>query len=135
MHLGSSTPPTIVSGPAATVATQDLADIRLVGSESGWSARRRGHLQTMWADGAGPMSAAARSALSTVSTLEAVAARAYQPLVPYPTGWPATDLANALKDTARLIKSDIGTEVVSVDYGSWDMHDGYGTLEWGDMQT
>jgi uncharacterized protein (DUF1501 family) len=24
--------------------------------------------------------------------------------------------------------------VVSVDFGSWDMHDGYGTLEWGSMQ-
>jgi uncharacterized protein (DUF1501 family) len=135
VHLGSSTPPTIVSGPAPTVATQRLADVRLVGSDSGWAARRRGHLQTMWGDSDSPMSVAARSALSTVDTLGAVAARAYTPLVPYPTAWPAGDLANALKDTAALIKSDIGTEVVSVDYGSWDMHDGYGNLQWGDMQS
>jgi uncharacterized protein (DUF1501 family) len=134
VHLGNSTPPTLVSGPAASVATQELGDIRLVGSESGWAGRRRGHLETMWGDSSSAMSNAARSALSTVSTLETIAARAYQPLVPYPSGWPATDLSNALKDTARLIKSDIGTEVVSVDYGSWDMHDGYGNLEWGEMQ-
>jgi uncharacterized protein (DUF1501 family) len=134
VHLGSSTPPTLVEGPSPSVATEKLEDIRLVGSESGWAARRRGHLQTMWADGDSPMAAAARSALSTVATLGAVAGRAYKPLVQYPSGWPATDLSNALRDTARLIKSDIGTEVVSVDYGSWDMHDGYGNLEWGDMQ-
>ena len=38
------------------------------------------------------------------------------------------------KDTAALIKADVGTEVVSVDFGSWDMHDNYGTLDWGRMQ-
>ena len=80
------------------------------------------------------MARAARSALSTVSTLGTVAARPYVPATPYPTSWPGTDLSNALKDTAKLIKADIGTEVVSIDFGSWDMHDDYGTLEWGDMQ-
>ena len=134
VHLGNATPPTLVEGPAPTVATRELADVRLVGSERGWGARRRGQLQTMWGSGDGPMAEAAQSALSTVSTLGAVAARAYQPAVTYPTGWPATDLSKALQDTARLIKADIGTEVVSVDYGSWDMHDGYGNLDWGDMQ-
>ncbi len=58
----------------------------------------------------------------------------YVPDVTYPRVWPATDLSDALKDTARLIKADIGTEVVSIDYGSWDMHSDYGTTEWGDMQ-
>ncbi|HET6653142.1 MAG TPA: DUF1501 domain-containing protein, partial [Nocardioides sp.] len=134
VHLGSSTPPTIVSGPAASVATQKLEDIKLVGSDSGWAARRRGHLQTMWGAGDSPMAVAARSALSTVATLGAVAGGSYKPAVSYPMAWPASDLSEALIDTARLIKSDIGTEVVSVDYGSWDMHDGYGNLEWGDMQ-
>ena len=134
VHLGSSTPPTLVEGPASTVATRELGDVRLVGSEHGWGARRRRHLQTMWGDGPSPMARAAQSALSTVSTLGTVAARAYEPVVPYPVGWPATDLSKALQDTARLLKADIGTVVVSVDYGSWDMHDGYGTLEWGDMQ-
>jgi uncharacterized protein (DUF1501 family) len=134
VHLGNATPPTLVEGPAATVAARDLGDVRLVGSDSGWAPRRRRHLETMWGSGDNPMSRAARSALGTVSTLGAVAAGAYRPEVPYPSGWPATDLANALKDTAKLIKADIGTEVVSVDYGSWDMHDGYGNLEWGDMQ-
>jgi uncharacterized protein (DUF1501 family) len=46
----------------------------------------------------------------------------------------AADVASALKDTAQLIKADIETEVVSVDFGSWDMHDNYGNLEYGEMQ-
>jgi uncharacterized protein (DUF1501 family) len=135
VHLGSSTPPTLVEGPAPTVATQKLADLQLVGSEDGWAARRRSHLQTMWGAGDDPMAVAARSALATVTTLGAVADAPYQPSAAYPSRWPATDLAEALKDTARLIKADLGTEVVSIDYGSWDMHDGYGNLEWGEMQS
>ncbi len=48
--------------------------------------------------------------------------------------WPATGLSDALKDTARLIKADVGTEVVSIDYGSWDMHADYGGTTSGNMQ-
>jgi uncharacterized protein (DUF1501 family) len=135
VHLGDSTPPTLIEGPAPTVATRGLGDVKLVGSDSGWERARRSHLETMWGSGDGPLSRAARSALSTVATLGAVASGPYEPAVTYPTAWPAGDLAKALKDTAKLIKADIGTEVVSVDYGSWDMHDGYGNLEWGDMQS
>ena len=64
-----------------------------------------------------------------------VAAADYTPAVTYPRAWPATDLSDALKDTAQAIKADVGTEVVSIDYGSWDMRSDYGTLEWGDMQS
>ena len=39
-----------------------------------------------------------------------------------------------LEDTAHLIKADVGTDVVSIDFGSWDMHSGYGTTAGGDMR-
>ena len=45
------------------------------------------------------------------------------------------DLADALQDTAQLIKADLGTSAVAIDFGSWDMHSDYGTTEWGDMQS
>jgi uncharacterized protein (DUF1501 family) len=134
VHLGSSTPPTLVEGPTPTVATDRLADIRLAGSDGGWGDRRRSQLQTMWADDTTPLGMAARSALGTELTLAPVGAQTYRPGVAYPNEWPATDLSAALQDAAHLIKSDLGTEVVSVDFGSWDMHDGYGTLASGEMQ-
>ena len=131
VHFGTSTPPTLVEGPTPAVAATSLDSIQLSGAEGEWSARRRGQLQTMWAGAPGPLGAAANSALETVATLAPIAAQAYQPQVTYPREWPGTDLSDALKDTAQLIKADVGAEVVSVDFGSWDMHDGYGTLEWG----
>jgi uncharacterized protein (DUF1501 family) len=135
VHLGSSTPPTLVEGPSPTVATTSLADVRLAGAEGDWAARRRAHLHTMWDSRPGPLGEAAASALATVATLEPVGRQEYQPAVAYPRDWPGTDLADALQDTAHLIKADLGTEVVSVDFGSWDMHDGYGTLDWGEFQS
>lgn len=134
VHLGSSTPPTLIQGQAPSVATGSLDRIRLAGADDGWEGRRRTQLEKMWAGTSGPLGDAARSALSTSRTLGALGAKPYRPEVTYPTAWPARDLSDALKDTAKLIKADLGAEVVSVDFGSWDMHADYGTLEWGEMQ-
>ncbi|MDR7362093.1 DUF1501 domain-containing protein [Nocardioides marmoribigeumensis] len=132
VHMGDTMPPTMIEGPAPTLATNGLSDIGLIGADDGYAARRRTQLNTMWGGNTGPLGNATRSALEAVSTLSGVGK--YTPSVAYPTGWPGTDLSKALKDTAALIKADVGTEVVSIDFGSWDMHDGYGTLGWGRMQ-
>jgi uncharacterized protein (DUF1501 family) len=135
VHMGSATPPTLVSGPNPSLAAESMKQIGLSGADSGWGDRRRSQLETMWSGSDTPLALAARSAMAAVQTMAPVVASAYKPAVAYPTGWPATDLATALKDTARLIKADVGTDVVSIDFGSWDMHDGYGTLDSGDMTT
>jgi uncharacterized protein (DUF1501 family) len=134
VHLGSSTPPTLVLGPSPTLALGGLDEVELDGSGNGWGPRRRGQLSTTWNRDKGPLGAAARSALSAVDTLGPLAAGVVSPDVTYPTDIPAADLAAALEDTARLVKADLGTEVVSVDFGGWDMHDNYGTLAFGEMQ-
>ena len=133
VHMGGTTPPTMIEGPAPTLATNGLSDVGLIGADNGYAARRRAQLTTMWAASTGPLGNATRSAMEAVQTLSGIGK--YTPSVAYPTAWPASDLSDALKDTAALIKADVGTEVVSVDFGSWDMHDGYGNLEWGRMQS
>ncbi|HET6561878.1 MAG TPA: DUF1501 domain-containing protein [Marmoricola sp.] len=133
VHLGGATPPTLIEGTAPSVATRQLRGIDLVGSKNGWKARRRAQLDATWRRAPGPLGAAARSALETVDALGPLGAQAYRPAVRYPTGFPATDLSAALQDTAHLIKADVGTEVVSIDFGSWDMHSNYGTVEAGEM--
>ena len=137
VHLGSGITPTLLVGDAPALAATDLDKITLTGTSSGWAARRRRHLSTMWAPDSGPLGDAARAALSTVSTLAPVVRSTYKPSngVVYPRDWPATDLSDALKDTAELIRAEVGTEVVSIDFGSWDMHAEYGTTEWGEMQS
>jgi len=77
-----------------------------------------------------------RSALATVKQPSPIA---QQTVVPqngavYPRDFPAVDLSDALKDTAHLIRANVGTEVISIDYGSWDMHSNYGRPGSGEMQ-
>ena len=135
VHLSSSILPTMLAGPSPTLAADRLDQVSLVGAENpdAWSRKRRKSLDLMWS-GRGALAPAYRSATATVDKVAAVARQDYQPAVAYPTAWPATDLSEALRDTAQLIKSEVGTEVVSIDYGSWDLHSDYGTLEWGEMQ-
>ena len=54
---------------------------------------------------------------------------------PYPTVWNATPFAEPLKNAAQLIRADIGTDVIAIDAGNWDLHTGYGTIQWGTMQS
>jgi uncharacterized protein (DUF1501 family) len=138
IHLTSSIVPTALSGPAPALAANRIEQISLVGAEKTdeWSRRRRRQLDLMWRGGRGSaVHDAYRSAVRTVDVLAPVARKEYSPAVSYPRQWPAADLSDAMRDTAQLIKSNVGTEVVTIDYGSWDMHSDYGTLEWGEMQS
>jgi uncharacterized protein (DUF1501 family) len=137
IHLTSSMVPTMLVGSAPTLSADRLSRIALSGATDNWSSRRKRQLQTVWGNAAGPLGDAGRSALQTVERLAPVAAESYRPHngARYPDAWPATDLAAALQDTAHLIRSDVGTEVVSIDYGSWDLHSDYGKVAFGEMQT
>jgi uncharacterized protein (DUF1501 family) len=136
IHLTSSVVPTMMSGTAPALAAGGLDEISLSGDDQvEWAQRRRTGLGMVWAGGTGVgLYDAYRSAIRTVDVLAPATGKAYTPAVAYPTSWPGSDLADALKDTARLIKADVGTDVVSIDYGTWDMHSDYGTTAWGHMQ-
>ena len=84
----------------------------------------------------GSLGRAARSALDTVATMAPYARQTYTSPngVVYPDVWPAGDLSDALKNSAQLIRANVGTEVIAIDYGSWDMHTDVGRVDGGDMQ-
>ncbi|HSV39440.1 MAG TPA: DUF1501 domain-containing protein [Nocardioidaceae bacterium] len=134
--LGTSTPATQVEGPSPTVTAPNLDGILLAGAEDAgeWGTRRLTSLQTMWAGAPGALGRGFESAYATANKVRPIAQAPYTPTVPYPSEWPGEDLAQALMDAARLIKADIGTQVITVDFGGWDMHTGYGTLDWGRMR-
>ena len=47
--------------------------------------------------------------------------------------YPDNDLGRALREVARIVRGDVGVEVITVDQGDWDHHTGLGTLERGGM--
>lgn len=135
VNLGDPITPTALVGPAPVLATGALDSLTLAAATGKYASRRRAQLSTVWGGAPGPLGAAARSALTTVRELAPIVDQTYRPTVSYPSAWPATGLSDALQDTAHLIKADVGTEVVTIDYGSWDMHSGYGTTAYGSMQS
>lgn len=141
VQFGTTIVPTSMAGPAPVIAAQSMRELVLAGAnpqwdDATWQARRRTQLDTVWQPARGPLGASARSALTTVDELAPYARATYTPHngAVYPTDWRARDLAEALSNTAQLIRADVGTEVVAIDYGSWDMHTGIGNLQGGDMQ-
>lgn len=142
VQLGTSIIPTALTGPEPTIATNDIASLSLAGANPQWDSaewrrRRRNQLETIWNHEPGSLGQAARSALHTVNQMEPYARKTYKPHhgVKYPTDWPASDLSDALQNSAQLIRANVGTEAIAVDYGSWDMHTDVGTTDWGDMQS
>ena len=125
--MGFSTPITAMYGPQGTVTTNRVKDMELAGAES--DGRRARSLQTLWSGAPGAAGRGGRSALTAVgdfAPVRRIAANA--------AAYPDDDLGQALADSARTIKADIGAQVISVDHdGGWDMHANLGTLEWGTM--
>jgi uncharacterized protein (DUF1501 family) len=126
--VGSGLLPTSMFGPELTLATDRTENIQLFGAQddAGQVLRRRA-LTQLWGDAGGPLGVGARSSLATTATLGPALEVGYVPA--NGAKYPDSDLGLALKDTARLVKAQVGVEVVTLDYGSWDMHSNLGTLD------
>jgi uncharacterized protein (DUF1501 family) len=69
------------------------------------------------------VSASGTTTLEGIKQIHEVMKVPYQPGAKYPE---KNRLAKQLEEAARLIKADIGLEVVGVDYGGWDTHNNQG---------
>ncbi len=126
VHLGSGMVPTALYGRSPTLAVSDVDATDLNGPTGVHRRDRAAALAQMWSRTGGDLGTSARSALRVAREFEGVAGRASRPEngASYPVG----DLGDALQDAARLIRADLGVRALTVDYGSWDMHAGLGTV-------
>lgn len=132
VQLGSSMVPTSLYGPEPVLGLKSLEDLSLAGDDATNMARRKKALHRVWDGASGPLGQGVRAALETSESLDHLA----KPVSPlngavYPRG----DLGDALAETARLIRADVGARVVTLDYGSWDMHTLLGKVDGGSMNT
>ncbi|MCZ4499326.1 MAG: hypothetical protein JWQ74_1879 [Marmoricola sp.] len=131
--MGMPVPITALYGPQPTVAADSIESLSLSGDDE-WDPqhRRPTSMKTMWADVPGAMGHGARSALSAVTDFDPV--RAVSDKAANGAAYPDDDLGKALLAAARMIKGNVGTDVIAVDHnGDWDQHTDVGTLEWGRM--
>lgn len=133
IHLGESTPPTSMYGPAPSASAMSVDNVKLYGPQNDPAGLRPKSLHTTWDSAPGPLGDAARAALQLVVDFKPVQSTAAKPAngATYPGG----DLSDALQSAARTIRGDVGAEVISIDHGSWDMHAGLGGVDRGDFKT
>ena len=131
VQMGSGTVPTSLYGTSPVVATRGLRDLKMTGESREARVRRTRSLHRTWDHANGSLGRAARAAMTTSARIGSLATTETRPQngARYPTG----DLGNALADTARLLRADMGVETVTIDYGNWDMHIQVGNVTAGAM--
>lgn len=133
LQIGTAMPPTSLAGPERSIAIESIDDMRMAGVDE-WDTdgRRTRSMKTVWASAPGPLGAAARATMSAIDDFAPVKRTAQTPAngASYPDG----DFGRAMRAVARTIRGDVGAEVITVDFGTWDHHVDLGTLEWGAME-
>jgi uncharacterized protein (DUF1501 family) len=135
VQLGMDFPTAALTGPEPAMATSSLGDLVVPGADGDYTARRYASLAASWAGAQGPLAAGAAQAVAISkgpgTTLKGMA----DSTTAYPTEWYAGPFAEPLKNAAKLIRANVGTDVIAIDAGNWDLHTNYGTLQWGSMQS
>lgn len=121
--------PTALYGPEPWMGFDRLDELGVAGDDQWDTADNRlRSLEKMWGRSRSPLAPALRSAVAAVSDLAPAQATTSQ------SSFPKSDLGKALAAVSRTIRGDVGTSVITVDQGDWDMHSDLGTVEWGRMQ-
>ncbi|WP_435745800.1 DUF1501 domain-containing protein [Nocardioides sp. SYSU DS0663] len=130
LSLGGGVMPASLYGPEAAMSAGDVESVGIPGADQ-YDAKggRTRSLHTLWDGQSGPLGRAMRSTFDAVD--------GFAPVKETPdrrSSYPRSDLGRAMAEVARVVKGDVGVEVVTVDQGDWDMHSDLGTLEWGRMR-
>ena len=127
----SGPPPTALVGPVPLMTVGSVDGMIIAGDDqydTDPAGKRRRSLQTLWGDDKSALGKAMRATLQATTDFEPV-----QSTADNRASYGNSDLGRALSEVARVIRGDVGVEVLTVDQGDWDMHSGLGTLDWGQM--
>ncbi len=127
----NGTPPTELSGPLPLMTIGSLDDATIAADDQ-WdtdpAGKRRRSLHTLWDHDGSAMGTAVRATLQATADITP-AVQATDNLASYG----GSPLGDALAAAARIIRGNVGTEVITVDQGDWDMHTDLGNLANGRM--
>ena len=113
-------------GTISPVAIQSIVDYHLNG-DTATASRMLASLNRLYSLDSELLSASAQAAESAINILASVAYADYRPQngVTYPN----SDFALALRQSAALIRADVGLEAACIDLGGWDTHVNQGGAE------
>ena len=131
--VGGGVPPTSLVGTEAFLSADSVEDVEIAGDDQ-WDTegRRLRSLHTLWDGHPSPLAPAMAATFRADRAFQPV--RDTSPDPAHGASYGRSDLGKALRTAARVIKGDVGTQVITLDHGDWDMHTDLGTLEWGRMR-
>lgn len=110
--------PLSLHGPVPATSLRSIADFHLQGRPQELGILRQ-QLASLWCGGDW-FADDARATFEALAILESADPTRYAP--ENGAAYPESDLGQALKQVAQLIKADVGLEVACVDVGGWDTH-------------
>lgn len=110
---------TSLRGYTSANAFRSITDYHLNGDEAQTN-QLMASLASLYQNADSPLDMAAQATLDTLRTVERINVDQYQPA--NNATYTETDYGRALKQTAALIKADVGLEVACVDLGNFDTH-------------
>jgi uncharacterized protein (DUF1501 family) len=125
---GTSTIPTSLVGPAATMSAGRVDDVELPGSDE--DGRRQKSLRVMWHREKSTLGRSMRTTFEAISAFGPA-----QNAADNHSTYPGTSLGQSLATAAQIIRGDVGVEVITVDQGDWDMHTDMGSADGGWMSS
>jgi uncharacterized protein (DUF1501 family) len=121
--------PTSLYGAQPVMSAGSVDDVHIPGDDKWDTTRgRRASLHTLWDGDRSTLGTAMRSMFGALDDFAPV-----QATDDHRDRYPDTDLGRALSEVARVVRGDVGVEVITVDQGNWDMHSDLGTADGGWM--
>jgi uncharacterized protein (DUF1501 family) len=123
VSLGSTMPARTLAGPAPDLGLDSVDGFTLYDDSA--DLPMAATMTALYANAPAALAGPARQVTGALATTKTLAATAYVPA--NGAVYPDTELGNALRDVARLIKGNVGLMSACVDSGDWDMHENLGT--------
>jgi uncharacterized protein (DUF1501 family) len=118
--------PAALRGPISAVAIKSIVDYHLGGDQQ-MADQMLASLNALYALDNQSLYASAQATQSAIQVVASVGYQNYQPR--HNTTYPETDFALALRQTAALIRAEVGLEAACIDLGGWDTHIAQGGVE------
>lgn len=122
----SSTMPTHLGGAPDALPVPDAESVAFPGLPATAQGRER-TIRRMYLGAPAPLDDAAVSTFDTIALFGGIDFAGYVPS--HGATYGADPFGQNLKDTAALIKADVGVEVISLDFGGWDLHNQLGPID------